>query len=889
MIEAASISEAASLQPDDLQLAMRNFFETIRSSGNACGPSCLLPENLPQEGCTTAEITKWLKDLPNSLLTYIYAAEKNKNFRFGSKTERAVINQRNLTLKEASKNLKKHKDKRILLSEYMEETSSIKRKIETFNQYRMTLAEKTLNQSRRMDLYTKTIQRLEGLLKEYEEMTIIENTEEASAVPDTVETKNPEPASVSKNPDSSDNPDSPDSSDSPDNNTLQEESEKAIPNDTEIDRETNVCRTRKTMKKEVSLEKKSRDADEILANNPVPYILSNDVQLIPIVKGRAINPLNGEIIEVYSLNSRIRTSEILHNAISQLQNVCAQTITVRGKNGEEFEINPATTSELQVVNKDGQVVANLNSKLLLNTDSPECEAAKKELNAHLQYGESLLSILTVEEGRFLLSPTEFLGIPSQILGARPVFVRHGMSEQHAIAVTVDSMILLTSKGRIVAKGELLNNGAYFSKQHVVETSNGLIRALKPLAENIRGILLKNVSVWHNDETTFRCAEMQKNPDDDSHLLRIKNYVWALVTGKHEELQGTVYFASRTRKDEEFLNQLGENITSGEIAINYVISDAYKGYSSGIEKLEGMITRTVRNAGCYFHLRQYFLEAIENMGLSDVFYEISTCAAEEYPQKVTEALKKWGIQSSQMGRALLRVTFLIELLLRLDEDFAVNDCRSLEERRARVSKPLVEHLYESISKLVSSMPGARIITDGNGNQKFESEINLACTDALRYAINHKKELTVFLSNGDVELTNNYAELMLRDVVRTRTSSQHFYSRDGFQAYANLMTIVKTCVMNGINPYQFIQWTFDNAKLRLEEYRLTDTSKETTAQICYMPSAQYVVKNGEKVKISMYDKEYSCVFDRIDWKGIDPWTYKRIMAREISRLKKPPKEE
>ena len=165
----------------------------------------------------------------------------------------------------------------------------------------------------------------------------------------------------------------------------------------------------------------------------------------------------------------------------------------------------------------------------------------------------------------------------------------------------------------------------------------------------------------------------------------------------------------------------------------------------------------------------------------------------------------------------------------------------------------------------------------------------CTDALRYAINHKKELTVFLSNGDVELTNNYAELMLRDVVRTRTSSQHFHSRDGFQAYANLMTIVKTCVMNGINPYQFIQWAFDNAKLRLEEYRLTDTSKETTAQICYMPSAQYVEKNGKKVKISMYDKEYSCAIDRIDWQGLDPWTYKRIMAREMSRLKKPPNEE
>ena len=507
MIEAASMSQTASLKPDDLLLAMRDFFETIRSSGNVCGPSCLLPENLPQESCTRAEITKWLKDLPNSLLTYIYAAEKNKAFRFGSKSERAVVNQRSLTLKEASKKLKKHKDKRIHLSVYIEETSLIKSKIEKLNLYRMSLAEKTLNQSRRLDLCTKTIQSLEGLLKEYEEMTVIENAEVSSESPEMVEAKSHELASVSKNPDSSDNSDNPDSPDGSDSNTLQQESEEKIPNGAEIDRETKTCRTRKKKKKEASLEKKSRDADEILANNPVPYVLSNDVQLIPIAKGRAINPLNGEIIEVYSLNSRIRTSDILHKAISQLANVCVQTVTVRGKDGEEFEINPATTSELQVANKDGQVVANLNSELLLTPDSPEREAAKEDLNAQLQYGEELLSILTVEEGHFLLSPTEFLGIPSQILGARPVFVRHGMSEQHAIAVTVDSMILLTSKGRIVAKGEFLNNGEYFSKPHVVETGNGLIRALKPLAENIRVILLKHVSVWHNDETTFRCTEM----------------------------------------------------------------------------------------------------------------------------------------------------------------------------------------------------------------------------------------------------------------------------------------------------------------------------------------------------------------------------------------------
>ena len=45
MLEAASMSQTASLKPDDLQLTMKKFFETIRSSRNVGGLSCFLPEN----------------------------------------------------------------------------------------------------------------------------------------------------------------------------------------------------------------------------------------------------------------------------------------------------------------------------------------------------------------------------------------------------------------------------------------------------------------------------------------------------------------------------------------------------------------------------------------------------------------------------------------------------------------------------------------------------------------------------------------------------------------------------------------------------------------------------------------------------------------------------
>ena len=248
--------------------------------------------------------------------------------------------------------------------------------------------------------------------------------------------------------------------------------------------------------------------------------------------------MNGEYIKVYSMKHRMRMNELLQEGINTMMRIKATTLTVRGEHGEEFELNPATMTEVYVKDKDGKIKARLDMALLLNPDTPEREALKEQLNV-FHYGQSLMNILTEVNGRLTISPSEFLGVPSQILGARPLFVKQGMSEQHAIKYTVDSAVMLTPKSRLVKQDNFLNDGDYFSKQHMVEISNGLTRALSPIAKLIRSILFKNVEVWHNDETTFICQELTRPSDDSLQSGRSKNYVWVLVTGKHEKYQGVV--------------------------------------------------------------------------------------------------------------------------------------------------------------------------------------------------------------------------------------------------------------------------------------------------------------------------------------------------------------
>ena len=71
-----------------------------------------------------------------------------------------------------------------------------------------------------------------------------------------------------------------------------------------------------------------------------------------------------------------------------------------------------------------------------------------------------------------------------------------------------------------------------------------------------------------------------------------------------------------------------------------------------------------------------------------------------------------------------------------------------------------------------------------------------------------------------------------------------------------------------------------KLRIENYRLTNSKlTETSAQICWRPRPYK--KDGKS--INLYDDEFECCFDKISWKGLDIWTYAKLLEAERSRLK------
>ena len=111
-------------------------------------------------------------------------------------------------------------------------------------------------------------------------------------------------------------------------------------------------------------------------------------------------------------------------------------------------------------------------------------------------------------------------------------------------------------------------------------------------------------------------------------------------------------------------------------------------------------------------------------------------------------------------------------------------------------------------------------------------------------------------------------------------EFFATSTGFKGFAVLMSIYETCMMNGINPYDYCHWAFANAKLRVESYRLTTSKeKESSAQICWLPTPK---KNSER-RIDLYDPEYTCCFDKISYEGLDVWSYAKLLKEEAPRIR------
>ena len=83
-----------------------------------------------------------------------------------------------------------------------------------------------------------------------------------------------------------------------------------------------------------------------------------------------------------------------------------------------------------------------------------------------------------------------------------------------------------------------------------------------------------------------------------------------------------------------------------------------------------------------------------------------------------------------------------------------------------------------------------------------EPNSSMGKAIAYLNNHWEAFTLFLRVPGVPLTNNDYERLIKKAVLNRKNACFFKNETGAKIADILMSVMETCVLNNVNPYNFL---------------------------------------------------------------------------------------
>lgn len=76
-------------------------------------------------------------------------------------------------------------------------------------------------------------------------------------------------------------------------------------------------------------------------------------------------------------------------------------------------------------------------------------------------------------------------------------------------------------------------------------------------------------------------------------------------------------------------------------------------------------------------------------------------------------------------------------------------------------------------------------------------------ALTYYENQRDALGRFLTDGRLQLDNNGSERELRALVAGLNNWKHFETKAGLEWYATFRSLLSSCKLHGLNPYDYLE--------------------------------------------------------------------------------------
>ena len=233
--------------------------------------------------------------------------------------------------------------------------------------------------------------------------------------------------------------------------------------------------------------------------------------------------------------------------------------------------------------------------------------------------------------------------------------------------------------------------------------------------------------------------------ENARPAKTKSYMWLYRTGRFDTpIVIYDYQASRSGIiPKKFLGKFN----------GYLHVDGYPGYNS---------VDNVTLVGCLAHVRRYFNDAYISLGNIPDIDDTATAKGLSYCNK----------------------------LFALDKESKVLDLdRRLIFKQEKIKPVFVEFLTWVNNSSLDAMPKSKY------------------GKALKYASNQLPNVMHYLEKAELDIDNNLAERSIKPFVIGRKNWLFSNTANGADASARLYSIVQTCILNNVNPYEYLDYVLD----------------------------------------------------------------------------------
>jgi transposase len=251
--------------------------------------------------------------------------------------------------------------------------------------------------------------------------------------------------------------------------------------------------------------------------------------------------------------------------------------------------------------------------------------------------------------------------------------------------------------------------------------------------------LRRHVVLHADETPVAMLKPKHLRDGKTH----KAYIWSYCTTSANPTKAVVFEFSETRSGEnvrEFLRLDSPNAWQGTL-----VTDGFSGYTA-------TTTKGVTSAQCMAHSRRKFNDL-------------------------------WANHRSEVGRKALRYYQSLFRIEREIEDLPSDERRRIRQRKSR--RVLVVFRRWLLAQ-------RQLVPTGSATMK-----------AIDYSLKRWKELTRFVDDSDVPISNNWVENHIRPIALGRANWLFAGSLRAGKRAAAIMSLLHSARINGHDPYAYFK--------------------------------------------------------------------------------------